>query len=135
LTIHDYFDRVHRVVADNSLQFEEGFEMLERTGSRGLAGRVRGRLVFTERTFLDVMERVEIRGGEPVPLSYAYYLILDGEELWAHENDPTHPMPVHRHDSQHRRHPDEERTLSEVIAKAWDTVSDEDFWAGEREQA
>jgi hypothetical protein len=132
LTLAEYFDAIHRLVADNSVRFEPGFEMLELEGSDGQRGRLRGRVGFTERTFLQVSEQIEIRDAVPVRLSYAYYLILDGEEVWAHENDPSHPVAIHQHDRDHNRLVDEERTLREVIAKAWDTASDEDFWAGER---
>jgi hypothetical protein len=134
LTVGEYFDHVRRLVAANSLVFEPGFEMVELRGSNGRDGRIRGRLGFTERTFLQVMERIQIRDGAPVRLEYAYYLILDGQEIWAHDNDPSKPMPLHQHDRDHNRLPDHERTLQEVIAKAWETASDEDFWAGPKQQ-
>jgi hypothetical protein len=127
VTLDDYFDRVVRLVENQSLTFEDGFEMLERIGSNGTAGRIRGRLVFSDRTFLSVSEQLEMVDGEPVRRTYAYYCVLDGIDVWAHDNDPSHG--IHAHNRSHDRLPDEERSLKEIIEKAWVVASDEDYWA------
>jgi len=93
-------------------------------------GRIRGRISFTERTSLHVSEQIELREGYPLLLSYAYYLVIDGIEVWGHDNDPGHDPAIHRHGRRHEgRFPDKGRTLREMLEKAWETVGDEDFWA------
>jgi len=47
--------------------------------------------------------------------------------VWAHDKEEWHG--VHRHNAKHDRFPDEERSLKEMVAKAWDVASDEDFWS------
>lgn len=94
-------------------------------------GRIRGRIGFSERTFLQVSEQIEMRDdGELVRLSYAYYLVIDGIQIWGHDNEPEKDPAIHRHDRHHeRRYPDQERTLRQMLEKGWKTVGDEDFWA------
>jgi hypothetical protein len=129
LTLDEYFAEILRVVDNYGLDFDAGSEMVKLRGHEA-RGRIRGRITLTERTSLHVSEQVEIRDGEAVRLSYAYYLVMDEIDVWGHDNDPGHNRAVHRHDRRHeRRYPDVERTLGEMLEKGWTMAQDEDFWA------
>jgi hypothetical protein len=128
--LDDYFDGIERLLAANRLAFEEGAIMLALDHPGKTRGRVEGRVVFSERTFLEVRELVEIRAdGSPERLEYAYYLILDGEEFVGYDHAPDHPIPTHVHDREHASYPDRLRSLKEVVEIAWDVSDDEDYWA------
>lgn len=130
MTLDDYFGDSIRLVDDYSLAFEAGCEMVKLRNDPERRGRIRGQIGFTDRTFLAVSEQIEMRDGEAIRLSYSYYLVIDGIEIWGHDNDAGHDPAIHRHDRGHaRRYPDEERTLREMLEKGWETVKDEDFWA------
>jgi hypothetical protein len=130
MTLDDYFADVRRLVDDYALEFDEGSQMASLDVDPERRGRIRGRITFTDRTFMQVSEQVEIHDGEPTRRSYAYYLVIDGIEVWGHDNDPGHDPAIHRHGRRHEtRYPDTERTLREMLEKGWETASDEDFWA------
>jgi hypothetical protein len=101
LTLDDYFGDVLRLVDDYGLAFEPGCQMVKLRADPERRGRIRGRLGFSERTFLAVSEQIEIQDGEPVKRSYSYYLVFDEIEVWGHDNDPGHDPAVHRHDREH----------------------------------
>lgn len=130
MTLDDYFGDLLRLVDEYGLEFGPGCEMVKLRADPQHRGRIRGQIGFTERTFLAVSEQIEIREGDAIRLSYAYYLVIDGIEVWGHDNDPGHEPPIHRHDRGHeRRYPDHERTLRDILEKGWATAGDEDFWA------
>ena len=62
-----------------------------------------GRILVSDRTFVHVSERVEVCGAGIHRTDYAYYLIIDGGDVWGYERDPTHDPAVHRHDRDHNR--------------------------------
>jgi hypothetical protein len=130
VNLDEYFDGVERLLTAHGLVFEEGAVMLALNHPGKQRGRVEGRIVFSERTFLEVRELVEIRSdGSPERLRYAYYLILDGIQFVGYDHAPDHPIPTHVHDREHARFPDRLRSLNEVIDIAWEVSSDEDYWA------
>lgn len=130
MTLDDYFADVMRVVDNFGLDFDAGSEMAKLRPGDERRGRIRGRISLTDRTFLAVSEQIEMRDGKPVRLSYAYYLIIDGIEVWAHDHDPAKDPAIHRHSRRHeRRSPDTERALEEMLEKGWKTAENEDFWA------
>lgn len=130
MTLDDYFGEVLRLVDHYGLEFEPGCDMVKLRGDPQRRGRIRGQIGFTARTFLAVSEQIEMRDGEPIRLSYAYYLVIDGIEIWGHDNDPGHDPAIHRHGRRHeRRYVDKERSLRDMLEKGWETVGDEDFWA------
>jgi hypothetical protein len=129
LTLDDYFGEVLRAVEDYGLEFEPGCEMVKLRTDPEHRGRIRGRVGLTSRTFLAISEQIELRDGVPVRLSYSYYLVIDGIDVWGHDNDPGHDPPIHRHGRQHERYPDHERMLREILEKGWETAGEEDFWA------
>jgi hypothetical protein len=130
MTLDEYFGDVRRLVDHYGLEFDEGSQMASLNVDPERRGRIRGRIGFTERTFLQVSEQIAICDGAPVRRSYAYYLVIDGIDVWGHDKDPGHDPAIHRHDRGHlHRYPDQERTLREMLEKGWETAGDEDFWA------
>jgi hypothetical protein len=130
VTLDDYFDTVQRLLRTNGLAFEDGAIMLALAHPQKVRGRIEGRIVFSERTFMEIRELVEIGvDGSVERLSYAYYVILDGAEFVGYDHAPDHPIPTHVHDRDHSRYPDRTRSLKEVIEIAWDVSSDEDYYA------
>jgi hypothetical protein len=128
--LDEYFDSVERLLASNGLIFEDGAIMLALEHPSKERGRVEGRIVFSDRTFLEVRELVEIRpDGSPEHLRYAYYIVLDGIEFVGYDHAPDHPIPTHVHDRSHASYPDRLRSLKEVLETAWEISSDENYWA------
>lgn len=97
-------------------------------GSDEQRGRIFGRYVLTERAYLNVHELVEVVNGSYVHrLEYAYYLIVDGFEIWGFERDPNHEaegLLHHRHTENHDdRIACDRVTFKEVVEMAWTDVS------------
>jgi hypothetical protein len=127
--VWEYFESKRREISAASLTVDDGdllFMALE--ASDGQRGRVWGRIGFTERTFLQVSERVVVVGSGIHREEYAYYLIIDGAEVWAYERDPSHEIAVHKHDREHKSEACEPVSFQRVLDLAWETVSDEDSW-------
>jgi hypothetical protein len=123
-----YFEAKKREVEQFGLTLEDGFLFAAEDRSNDQRGRVWGRIGVTERTFLSVSERVEVRGAAIHRTDYAYYLIIDGTDIWGYERDPTHDLAVHRHDRDHNRYPCDPISFKDALTKAWETASDEDSW-------
>jgi hypothetical protein len=126
--VWEYFERKKAEVEDFGLSLDDQFLLAEEEGSEGQRGRVWGRIGFTERTFLQVSERVRVEASGVHRVDYAYYLIVDGEEVWGYERDPTHDPAVHRHDRDHNRYPCDPISFKAALEKGWQTASDEDSW-------
>jgi hypothetical protein len=61
---------------------------------------------------------------------YAYYLIVDGGEVWGYERDPWHEPAVHRHvGADHAREEAEAVSLVWALEEAWRTAELEDSWS------
>ena len=58
MTLDQYFDSIHRLLASNGLVFEPGAVTLRLEHPTLQRGRVEGRVVFSERTFLEIREFV-----------------------------------------------------------------------------
>lgn len=128
MDVWEYFESKKAEVERFGLTLDDHFLFAEEDGSDGQRGRVWGRIGLTERTFLQVSERVEVEGSGIHRTEYAYYLIIDGAEVWGYERDPTHKVDVHRHDRDHNSYPCEPVSFLEILEKAWGTASDEDSW-------
>lgn len=128
MDVWEYFESKRREISDASLTTDESFVLAEEAGSSGQRGRVWGRIIISERTFLHVSESVVVVESGIHREEYAYYLVLDGAEVWGYERDPSHDDPVHRHDHDHRRFPCEPISFKDVLDKAWETASQEDSW-------
>jgi hypothetical protein len=77
--------------------FEEMCIALE--GSNDRRGRFIGRFLLTADAYLSVAERWTVVGhpGHMRREEYAYFLVVNGEEVWGYERDPTHSPAVHHH--------------------------------------
>jgi hypothetical protein len=128
--VWDYFESKSREIEDFGLTRDDGFQFLAEAGSGDQRGRVWGRILLTDRTFLEISERVEVRGNHVERTEYAYYLIIDGAEVWGYELDPSHAdLPVHRHDRSHARFPAEIVSFKRALEMAWETAAEEDSWS------
>ena len=90
-------------------------------------GRILGGLDLTHPARIEISEQTEIIDASYAHrLSYSYYLVVDGAEVWGYDRDPTHPIPEHRHSGP--EHGDGEAwdrvTFGEVAQEAWDYVTE-----------
>ena len=102
MDIWDFFDRRRREIERYSVAIER----------------------FDDRAFLSVRERVAFVGGRFHIAKYSYYLVIDGAELWGFDKAPDHEVVVHGHvGPAHERVESPELALSEVVERAWTTLS------------
>lgn len=94
-------------------------------------GRMFTRVGLSERSYLAINERVTIEDGAKHRISYAYYLITDGAEVWAYERDPSHSPAEHRHDADHVTFACGPVSFRWAVEHAWETFqSAEDLAEG-----
>lgn len=127
MDVWEYFETKKRELSDAGLDLESEAFIAE-AGSDGQVGRIWGRVDLTERTFLHVSERVEVQGSGIRRTEFAYYLVIDGAEIWGKERDPTHDVAEHQHDRDHASSPCDPISFKDAIALAWETASQEDSW-------
>jgi hypothetical protein len=130
LTLDEYFADIHELLDKYGVAFEQGVVVWIRND--GKVGRVDGSVKFSDRTYLEVRERVQIdERGRPDRIKYSYYIVLDGAEFDGFDHAPDHPIATHRHDwrDHEKRYADRLRTLEEVIQITWTVASDEDYYA------
>jgi hypothetical protein len=103
MDVWTYFAQRERECAELSVAFDDslGPVFYAEEGSDDKRGRIFGRVVLTESAFLQVHEVVVVEDNHVTREEYAYYLILDGVEIWGYERDPTHEPPVHVHLGSH----------------------------------
>ena len=126
MDIWDYFDQWQRQCEASSLPSDTSYYAMcaALTGS-DLQGRIFGRLVISDRAFLSVSERIVIEDGRPHREEYSYYLVLDDEEVWGRDRDPTHVPPEHGHEGEEHDWIDAgAASFQEVIDLAWETVTE-----------
>lgn len=128
MDVWTYFEQKRREVAAGGLTLEDGFQFFETKGSNGRGGRVFGRIPINDRAFLQVNERVEVRDSGIHRISYAYYLVIDEQEEWGYERDPSHDLAVHRHDRDHNMNPCEPVAFVAALKMAWETAAQADCW-------
>jgi hypothetical protein len=123
--IYEYFHQKEREVSEVSLVPEINFWRMvsEQEGSNGKRGTVLGNFLLSERAYLAIYELVQVLNNHATREAYAYYLIIDGEEIWGEERDPSHDPPVHRHTTGHRTLPSEPISLKSAASRAWDDVT------------
>jgi hypothetical protein len=97
-----YFEQRERECASLSLVADGPYAdtVAEEAGSDGMRGRVFGRFWLTDEppAFLAVSEVVVVTTAETVHREeYAYFLVINGEEVAGWERDLSHDPPVHRH--------------------------------------
>ncbi len=133
MDVWEYFHQREAECRDLSLvpdgSFAEMCSALD--GSEGQGGIFFGRLILSERAFLNVFELVRVHGTGVHRVRYSYYLIIDGTEVWGYDRDPDHDPPLHRHQgTAHTRYPCRRMTFREVAEQAWETASAEEGLQG-----
>lgn len=127
MDVWEYFQQRDRELAEQSAAWDHEPLYRAEEGSDGQRGRIFGRVALSESAYLQVHEVVEVAGSGITRLTYAYFLIYDGAEVWGYERDPLHDdMPVHRHDRDHGRHPTEPISFKDALTEAWKTVAAEE---------
>jgi hypothetical protein len=124
--VYEYFISRERECREHSLAPDTSFADLfsEEEGSGGKRGIMFGRLVLNERAFLSVSEEIEVVKSGVRRVSYSYYLIVDGVEVWGYDRDPSHVPSEHKHlGADHQRLPCGRVSFLEAVERAWATVS------------
>lgn len=121
-----YFEQLERNYRELSLIPDRPPEQFFRAeeGTEGRRGRVFGGLILMAepfRAFLRVSERVTVVGQHIRRLDYGYFLIVDDDEVWGYERDPSHRPAEHGHIVGHERVEADRVTFVEVVDWAWDT--------------
>lgn len=85
-------------------------------------GRLLGAAHMDEGAYIQVHEIVVVQGESVHREKYAYYLVVDDEEIGGYERDPFHDPAEHLHCGEHepggRPHP--AVSFKEAVRKAWD---------------
>lgn len=126
MDVYEYFHSREKECRKLSLAPDTSFEEMfaEEDGSDGERGIMWGRLVLSDRAFLNVSEFVVVVGSGIHREEYSYYLIIDGMEAWGYDRDPGHEPAEHMHSgTDHTRVAAGRVTFPEVVEKAWETVS------------
>ena len=97
-------------------------------GSDDRRGRIFGRYILTETAYLAVHEVVEVVDDSHIHrIEYAYYLIINGFEIWGYERDPNHEaegLLDHMHTEEHgQRLPSEPVSFKQAAEMAWDEIT------------
>jgi len=100
----------------------------EEEGTNGRRGRVVAELMLTERSRMFVHEVVVVVGEHIRREEYAYYLVVDDEEVWGYDRDPSHSPSVHGHiGADHARQKAPRVTFKAAVQQAWNDISALEF--------
>jgi hypothetical protein len=97
----------------------------EEAGSSPLRCRLLGRFTFPgTNAYLKVHEVFEFTTSNRIHrIKYAYFLVVDGHEVWGYERDPTHVPAEHFHDSSHAPTPHPRISFKEACQRGWDYLT------------
>ncbi|HEX5174598.1 MAG TPA: hypothetical protein VFV91_10705 [Gaiellaceae bacterium] len=125
MDIWEYFTQREQQVRELSLYPTGDFwgGCAAEAGSNDLRGRIFDAYHLMGGVFLHVHEVVVVEGNHVHREEYGYFLVIDGEEIWGEERDPTHDPAVHRHSTGHVREDSEPISFKEAAERAWDEVS------------
>jgi hypothetical protein len=94
-------------------------------GSNGKRGKVLGLLGLTDDAYLKISETVVVRGKNIHRIEYAYFLVIDGEEVWGFERDLSHDPAVHYHiGPDHTREAGVSMPFKKAVTLAWHDVTE-----------
>jgi hypothetical protein len=126
--VWEYFHTREREIKECSLHIPEHVSLFSaEDGDR--RGMVYGPVLFNgypRTVYLLIHEEVVVRGSGITRPRYAYFLIIDGQEIGGYERHASHNPPVHRHCSGRKRH---ERASARAISfkdaakEAWEYVA------------
>jgi hypothetical protein len=98
----------------------------ERAGSAGHRGRIFGLLFLAGapvNAYIACSEIVRVRGNRMTRDEYAYFLIIDEEEIFGYERDLSHDAPVHMNTRGHVRKEASPMPFKKFVELAWAEVS------------
>jgi hypothetical protein len=96
-------------------------------GSSGRRGRVFGHVYLSDTVYLEISEVVVVQNDHIHREEYAYFLVMDGVEMWGYERDLSHDPPVHRHTFGHTSRIEAEPiSFKEAVERAWQEMSLQD---------
>lgn len=129
MDVYEYFHSRERECSELSLAPDTSFADMcaEQEGSGGQLGIFFGRLILSDRAFLQVFEFIEVEGSGIHRIAYSYYLVVDEAEVWGYDRAPDHDPPDHMHIGPgHERFPSASVTFKDIAEKAWATLSAEE---------
>lgn len=131
MDVWDYFEQRERECEQLGLSPVGSLEDMfsELAGSDGQRGRMFGRFELRPGAYLKVSELVVASGeaGRDVHREeYAYFLAVDGREIWGRERDPSHNPAEHGHGPNHAYVSAGRVSFKEAVAVAWDALKDYD---------
>jgi hypothetical protein len=125
MDIWDYFHRKEREIRDMGVSLETPrADAFSAAPDSDIRGRLLFNLGLTENAYLQVLERVVIRGNVAHRDRYAYTLVVDGLHVYGWERHKTHDPVVHEHEGSGRvRKASEPIALRRVVDLAWEMLS------------
>jgi hypothetical protein len=124
-TIQEYFEERKEECKRLSLGPNTRPRYLVEDGSDERRGRILMTLHMTERATLEVSESVIVQGNYVHRRSYAYYLVIDGQEYWSRDYDSIHGY--HGHTIGHKERIKASRvSFKEAAEQAWEIVGQEE---------
>lgn len=129
MDVWEYFQTREKEIRDASLYVREGTHLFAAEEGDETRGKMLGPVFFSgfpESVFLRVYEIIRVTGSGIHRPRYAYFLVIDGNEIGGYERHATHRPPVHRHCSgqkHHQRSPSRAISFKEAAREAWQYVS------------
>jgi len=128
--VWEYFQTREREIEECSLHVTGSIPpFAAEEGSDDQRGMVYGRILFNgypSTVYLSMYEEVVVRGSGITRPRYAYFLIIDGQEIGGYERHASHDPPVHRHCSGRKRHegaPSRVISFKDAAKEAWEYVA------------
>lgn len=129
MDVWEYFQTRDRELRECSLYRHDDAALYhaERDDQRG---KILGLVYFNgypETVCLAISEDVSVKGSGITRRRYAYYLVIDTNEIGGYERDPSHNPAVHKHCSgrkKHERSPSRVVSFKEAAEEAWRYVSE-----------
>lgn len=128
MDVWTYFEQKEKEFAELSLvpDRDPSDMFAELAGSNGRRGRIFGVLQMVDApisAFIACSERVHARATSVTRDEYAYFLVVDGEEIFGYERDLSHNPPVHMHTRGHVRQTAGRMPFKKFVELAWEEVS------------
>jgi hypothetical protein len=129
--VWEYFQTREREISECSMRISEGIHPFAEEDGDDQRGRIFCLLTFDgydpERVFFQMHEVVVVKGSGVTRPRYAYFLVIDDEEIGGYERHATHRPPVHRHCSgtkPHERSPSKAVSFKDAAREAWQYVAE-----------
>jgi hypothetical protein len=132
MDVWEYFQTREREIAECSMRIGVGlYPFAAEAGSDDQRGKIFCELAFDgydpATVYFQMHEEVVVRGSGITRPRYAYFLVIDGEEIGGYERHANHRPPVHRHCSgtrPHERSPSRAISFKDAATEAWRYVSE-----------